>query len=302
MVRNLREWKGCFSAIVTPFKRDGEIDEDKFCENIELLIDEGIHGIVVAGCTGESWALLDEEHNKIFKLAVKTAKNKITVIGGTGQITPQHTIKLSKYAKEAGMDGVMILAPARVRPNNREIIGFFKDISDSINIPILVYNIPKRQGIDITPDLLLELSKIKNVKGVKESSDDYMRVLSDIRLCGNKINILTGHSAVRGVPSILMGAVGWVSSVETQIMGKEAIDMYNLVKNGKLEEARKIQYKCIELDEGLRTSDSGTFPAFLKYAMNLLNRPGGFLRRPILELTDEQKSNVSNLLKKLKIL
>ncbi len=297
-----KKWEGCFSAIVTPFLENGEIDKDKFCENIELLIDEGIYGIIVAGCTGEGWALLDEELNEIFKLAVKTVKNRITVIGGTGQITAQHTIKLSKYAKEAGMDGVMVLAPARVRPNNREIIAFFKDVSDSVDISILVYNMPTRQGIDITPDLLFELSKIKNVKGVKESSFDYMRVLSDIRLSGDKLDILAGHSASRGVPSILMGAVGWVSSVETQIMGKEAIDMYNLVKNGKIEEARKIQYKCIELDEGLRDYDSGTFPAFLKYAMNLLNRPGGFSRRPVLELNDEQKSNVSNLLKKLKIL
>ena len=273
-----------------------------FCKNIEILIQEGIDGIIVSGCTGESWTLSDEEKKEIFELAVKQSKQQIVVIGGTGELTVQHTVKLSKYAKDAGMDGIMVLPPGMIRPNEREVFTFYQDISNAIDIPILVYNIPKRQCFDITPNFLNKLADIKNIYAVKESSDDYMRVIEDIRLCGDRLKILTGHSAVRGVPSILMGAVGWVSSVETQIMGKEAIAMFDLISKGKLEEAKSIQYRCIELDEGLRGGRAGTFPSFLKYAMNLVNRPGGYPRKPILPLTGEQGKYVELLLRRMNLL
>lgn len=112
--------------MITPFKENGELDRDAFCENIELLINEGVHGVIASGCTGKSWAMSAEEKKEIFSLAVGEAKGRITVIGGTGEITPDHTIKLTRYAKEAGMDGVMILPPARVFPNNREIIDYYQ--------------------------------------------------------------------------------------------------------------------------------------------------------------------------------
>jgi 4-hydroxy-tetrahydrodipicolinate synthase len=302
MAVSQKEWKGCFCAIVTPFKKNGEIDYELFCKNIELLVKEGIDGIIVSGCTGESWTLSDEEKKALFELAVKQSKQQIVVIGGTGEITAHHTIKLSQYAKDAGMDGIMVLPPGMIRLNEREVFTFYQDLSNAIDIPILVYNIPKRQCVDIDPNLLSKLADIKNVYAVKESSDDYMRVLEDIRICGDRLKILTGHSAVRGVPSILMGAVGWVSSVETQIMGKEAIAMFELISKGKLEEAKSIQYRCIELDEGLRGGRTGTFPSFLKYAMNLVNRPGGYPRKPILPLTSEQEKYVESLLRRMNLL
>ena len=297
-----KEWKGCFCAIVTPFKRNGEIDYELFSKNIDLLIKEGIHGIIVSGCTGESWTLSDDEKKELFELAVEVSNQEIVVIGGTGELSAQHTIKLSKYAKDAGMDGIMVLPPGMIRPNEREVFAYYQDISDAVDIPILVYNIPKRQGFDITTEFLNKLTDVKNVYAVKESSDDYMRVIEDIRICGDRLKVLTGHSAVRGVPAIIMGAVGWVSSVETQVMGKQAISMFDLVDNGKIEEAKKVQYRCIELDEGLRGGKAGTFPSFLKYAMNLLGRPGGFPRKPILPITPEQEKYVESLLKKMNLL
>jgi len=302
MGEEIKGWKGCFCAIITPFKKDGEVDRELFCKNIELLIDEGIDGIIVSGCTGESWTLSDEEKKELFELSVKQAKERIVVIGGTGALTAEHTIKLSQYAKTAGMDGIMVSAPGMIRLSEREIFTFYQDISNAVNIPILVYNVPKRQCVDINANLLSKLADIKNVFGVKESSDDYMRVLEDIRTCGDRLKVFTGHSAVRGVPSVLMGAVGWVSSVETQILGKEAISMFNLISEGKIEEAKRIQYRCIELDEGLRGRSVGTFPSFLKYAMNLVNRPGGYPRKPILPLTSEQGKYVELLLRKMNLL
>jgi 4-hydroxy-tetrahydrodipicolinate synthase len=302
MAKKSNRWEGCFAAIVTPFKENGDLDEEAFCKNIELLIQEGIDGIVVCGCTGESWALSDEEKREIFQLAVNQAKGRIITIGGTGEITPAHTIKISLYAKEAGMDGVMIHAPARVIPNKREILAFYEEISSSVDLPILLYNIIKRQGVDLTLDLVDRLADIKNIAAIKESSNDFERVTEVIRIAGDRIQVFTGHSAQRGVPAIFMGAKGWVGSLEPQVMGKEAIEMYKYVKNGDFDKARKIQYRCIALNHGMGGGRAGTFPAFVKYGMNVQGRPGGFPRKPVLPLTDEEKKNVQNVLKSLNLI
>jgi len=303
MTRDAREWKGCFTAVITPFKENGELDKEAFCENIELLISEGVHGVIIAGCTGESWALSDEERREIFGLAVGQAKGRINVVGGTGEITTLHTIKLTRYAEEAGMDGVMIVPPGRrVITTHREILAHYKAVSDAVDMPILLYNIPKRQGIDLTPDLVSKLADIKNVAAIKESSDDFMRVLEDIRLAGDRIRVFSGHSAQRGVPSIAMGAVGWVASIDPQIMGKEAVEMFILVEQGEMEKARHIQYRCITLHEGLGGGKAGTFPAFVKYAMNLRKRPGGYPRRPILTPSEQEKQQVQEVLGQLDLL
>jgi 4-hydroxy-tetrahydrodipicolinate synthase len=302
MAKDPKEWKGCFIALVTPFKENGELDRDAFCENIELLINEGAHGVIVLGCTGESWAVLDEEAEELFNLAVKQVNGRVVVLGGTGQITPQHTIKLTRYAQEAGMDGVMILPPGRVLIDHREIIDYYRTVSDAVDMPILMYNIPKRQGIDLVPDLVSQLADIENIAAIKESSNDFIRVLDDIRLSGDRIRIFTGHSAERGVPAIEMGAVGWVASIDPQVMGKEAIDMYHLMEQGEIEKAKKIQYRCLALQQGLRGGLAGTFPASVKHAMNLRNRPGGYPRKPLLPLTDQQKQVVERVLRELDLL
>lgn len=302
MRKGPKEWKGCFAAIVTPFKENEELDEDAFCNNIELLIREGIYGVVVSGCTGESWALSDEEKKKIFNLAVDQAKGRIITIGGVGEITPQHTIKLARYAKEAGMDGVMIHPPARVIPNPREIIAFYQEISDSVEIPILLYNIIKRQAVELTVDLVDRLADIKNVSAIKESSNDFERVMEVVEKVGDRIQVFSGHSAQRGIPAILMGAKGWVGSLEPQVMGKESIEMYDFVIKGDLEKAREIQYRCMVLNNRMRGGKAGTFPAFVKYGMNLRGRPGGFPRKPILPLTDQEKEYVRTVLQALNLL
>lgn len=302
-MRNVqREWKGSFAALVTPFTKNEDLDENAFCENIELLINEGIYGLVVSGCTGESWALSDEEKKRIFSLAVSQAKGRVITIGGAGEITAKNTIEMASYAKEAGMDGVMIHPPARIIPSPREIIAFYQDISDAVDIPILLYNILKRQSVELTVDLVDRLADIKNVAAIKESSNDFERVMEVIERAGDRIQVFTGHSAQRGVPAIFMGAKGWVGSLEPQVMGKEAIEMYDLTVNGDLERAKKTQYRCMVLNNKLGGGKTGTFPAFVKYAMNLRGRPGGFPRKPILPLTGDQKERVKNVLLELNLL
>ncbi len=301
-MRNPKEWEGCFTAVITPFKENGNLDREAFCENIELLVQEGLNGAVVSGCTGEHWALTDDEKKELFELCVEQAKGRITVLGGASQVTAEATVKLCQYAKDAGMDGVMVLPPPIALPGEREILTFFETISDSVDMPILVYNNPRRQGVDISPALLNKLADISNVVAIKESSKDFSRVSEVIHQVGNKIRVFGGHSSVQGLPIIVMGAVGWVGSLDTQLIGRDAIRMFELAKQGKIEEARRIQYLCLAAESGLDGKRGGTFPASLKYAMNLRNRPGGYPRKPILPPTEEQKEHIKTVLFQLNLI
>jgi len=218
------------------------------------------------------------------------------------QITAEATIPLCQYAQKLGMDGVMLLAPPMVGPNEREIYTYFETISDAVDVPILLYNNPRRQGVDLLPEMISQLVKIKNIVAIKEASKDFMRVSEIIRVVGDRVRVFAGHSSMQGVQSVIMGASGWVGSIDTQILGREAMEMYDLVEKGNVEKARKIQFRCIALEQGMKGKQAGTFPAGLKYAMNLVNRPGGFPRKPILPLADQEKKYVEGVLRQLDLL
>jgi 4-hydroxy-tetrahydrodipicolinate synthase len=285
-------------AVVTPFAKDGAIEDAKFSENIELLIAEGASGIVVSGCTGESWSLEAGEKLHLFKLALDAAKGEVPVIGGTGAIVTKKVIELSVAAKEAGIAGVMVLPPYYAVPNRREVMAHYRAISDEAKVPILLYNIPKRTGINMMPDMIAELAEFEYVVGIKESCNDFIQLERTLAAAGDKIVILSGHSAERGVAAVTMGCPGWVSSMETQIMGREAISMYELTLAGKLDEARKVQNRCLDLDASMR-GGVGTFPGNLKAAMNMLGRPAGYVRPPLLELSESEVEECARILGRL---
>jgi 4-hydroxy-tetrahydrodipicolinate synthase len=294
------DWKGSFVAVVTPFAADGAIDETRFIENLEMLIAEGVDGIVVSGCTGEAWSLAVEERLRLFQLAADTAAGRMPVIGGTGGIDTRKVGELSRAAVEAGCDGVMVLPPYYAVINQREIIAHFRAVSAAAQAPVLLYNIPKRTGINMLPELLAELAEIEWIVALKQSSNDFVELEQTLDAVGEQINVFAGHSAERGVAAVLMGCPGFVSSMESQIMGREAISMYQLAMAGDLAQARRVQMRALTLDKGMRTT--GTFPANLKTAMNLLGRPGGHARSPLLDLDEVETEKVREVLDGLSLL
>ena len=293
------QWEGSFVAVVTPFTRSGELDERAFSANVELLISEGADGIVASGCTGEAWAMTPDERVRIFRLAVDAARGRVPVVAGTGGIAAHGVIELSLRAKELGVDGVMVLPPYYCMPGRREVLEHYATISNAVHHPILLYNIPRRTGFNLTPDIVDELADLEWVVAIKESSADFVQVEATINSAGDRIAIFTGHSADRGVPAVLMGAKGWVSSFESQVMGREAIEMYDLVTRGDIRAAREIQLRTLAIDESCR--GIGTFPASLKAAMNLLGRPGGYPRLPILPLTEDEISRMRGVLQTMRL-
>ena len=176
----------------------------------------------------------------------------------------------------------------------REIMAHFKAVSDAAQVPIFLYNMPKRTGINMSPSFISEICDLEWIVALKQSSNSYNELLETLDLCRDKIQVFAGHSAERGFGAILMGCPGYVSSMESQVMGREAIGMAALAQGARLEEGRRVQHRTAALDKGMRAV--GTFPANMKCAMNLLGRPGGFCREPLLDLNSEETGRVEAVL------
>ena len=301
--RNTVNWKGNFNAVVTPFTRDGDLDEDAFAENVRLLISEGLDGVVVTGCTGEFWSMSFDERLRCYELALEVADSEAWVIAGTSNIRTSEVIELSHAAKEAGVDGVMITPPAYVKPSFEEVRQYFLDISSAVQHPILMYNVPGRQGYNLTPRQIAQLGReTECIVAVKQSSPSFIEQIKTIDLASSEIRVFVGGSATRGGPGVLMGADGYVSSVEPQVLGERAIRLYTLASEGRIDEVRDIQYLSMALDEVLHGDGVGTFPASLKAAMNMLGRPGGYPREPLQALNDDELTELRNILSELDVL
>lgn len=293
------DWTGNFVAIATPFHRDGAIDEAAYKANIELLIEEGADGIVVAGCTGEAWSLEPEERVRLAALAKQVAGGKPVVLGTTG-ISAAKTLELSLAGIAAGSDGVLLMPPYYAVIKEREIEAYFKHVADGLKAPIFLYNMPKRTGINMSPAFLSRLSDLEWIVALKQSSNDFVELEQTLLQCGEKISVFAGHSAERGYAAVAMGCPGFVSSMEAQVMGAEAISLYRLAMAGNVEAGRRVQQRCIALDKGMRAI--GTFPSNMKGAMNLLSRPGGLCRPPLLDLNEQELSSVGRVLSGLSLL
>lgn len=297
MNRGKVSWRGNFPAVVTPFTKNGEIDEKRFVANLELLVAEGAHGVVVAGSNGESWALKGPERLALFKLAKEAVGRQVTVIGGTGSIPTGDVVELTKAARGTGVDGVMIMPPYYCGASRREVVEHFRMISDEAKTPILVYNSPKSTGVDIVADFAAELARLEWVVGIKQSTLDFTVFEQTVAACGDDLVVFTGHSAKRGLAAVLAGAVGFVSSLDPHVLGREGISLFELAVAGEYEKARQVQMRTLALDRGVGGIASG--PAVMKAAMNLLGRPGGYPRRPLLEASASEKEKIRKVLDEL---
>jgi 4-hydroxy-tetrahydrodipicolinate synthase len=288
--RNSVNWRGNFCAAITPFADDGALDEDRFARNLQLLLDEGIDGLVIAGHTGEAWALDVTERFRIFEIAVAVASSRVPVIGAVSAIRTGDAVALARGAEARRLDGVMLTAPAYAMVNDAEVLAHFQAVSDACALPIMLYNIPRRIGRDLSPELLLRASEIARVVALKQSAPAFDDIGRAIDVCGERMLIFAGNSADRGLPAAALGADGFVSSVEVQALGAEAISLWRLSVAGDYDAARAVQQTCSRIKKVL--SRFGTEPAALKVAMNHTGRPGGYPRPPILPLSAEQAVQV----------
>jgi 4-hydroxy-tetrahydrodipicolinate synthase len=295
--RSSVNWRGNLCAVITPFHEDGRLDEDRFAANLDLLLAEGIDGFVVAGHTGEAWALDTAERFRLFELAVAVSAGRVPVIGAVSAIRTAEAVMLAQGAATRRLDGVMLTAPAYAMVNDAEVLAHFQAVSDACPLPIMLYNVPRRIGRDLSPELVRRATEIDHVVALKQSGPSFDDIGRVIDLCGDRLLVFAGNSAERGLPAAAIGADGFVSSVETQALGRDAIALWRLAVAGDVAAARATQRKCADVKKFLGAF--GTEPAALKVAMNHLGRPGGFPRPPILPLPSGEAAQVCAFMERL---
>lgn len=289
-------FKGSGVAIITPFIND-EVNYPKLKELIEWHILEGTDAIVVCGTTGEATTMSDDEKKETIKFTVDVVNKRIPVIAGTGSNNTKHSIKMSKYAESVGVDALLVITPYYNKTSDIGLIKHFKAINDEVNTPIILYNVPGRTGMNITPNQLKELSQLNNVCAIKEASGNISQILQMKALCGDKIDIYSGNDD-QVVPILSIGGIG-VISVAANIIPNA---MHSLCKNyldGNISNALKIQLESLEL---INTLFIETNPIPVKVALNLIGKEVGPLRLPLCEMEGVNKNKLLATLKNYKLI
>ncbi len=274
-------FKGSGVALVTPFK-DGSIDFNKLEEIIEYHIKEKTDALIVCGTTGEASTMTDEEQIQIIKFVVEKTNKRIPVIAGTGSNNTAHSIYLSKKAEEYGVDGLLVITPYYNKATQKGLVAHFEAIANSVNIPIIVYNVPGRTGVNINPSTLAEIAKIKNIVAVKEASGDISQVAEMARVCPKGFGIYSGNDDMI-LPLLSLGGIG-VISVVANICPKDTHDLVAKYFDGDIEGSRKLQLDMKSLIDALFIEVN---PIPVKTAMNLLGFDMGELRLPLVEMSSD---------------
>lgn len=272
-------FKGAIVAIITPFK-NGKVDEEALRKLIEFQIENGTSGIVPCGTTGESATLTHEEHDRVIEITIDAVKKRIPVIAGTGSNSTAEALRLTKHACEAGADGALVVCPYYNRPTQEGLYQHYKAIAEEVPIPIVVYNIPGRTGVNMNPDTLARLAKIPNIVGVKEAAGSIKQMSDIIGLCDPDFDVLSGDDAFT-LPLLALGGKG-IISVISNVAPADMAEMVSAFEAGDLEKARRLHYKMIPLIDSLFVE---TNPVPVKAALSMMGMIEYELRLPLCKLT-----------------
>ena len=281
-------FKGCGTALATPFTDKG-VNFEEFGKLIEKQISEGVDSIIVCGTTGESATMTDEEKKNTIKYAIDKVNKRIPVIIGTGSNNTNHAIEMSKYAEGVGADGLLIVTPYYNKTTQIGLIEHYKKIAEAVNIPIILYNVPSRTGVNITPETCFELSKIPNIVAIKEASGNISQVAKIASLCKDNLTIYSGNDD-QIIPIMSLGGLG-VISVLSNIEPKYVHEMTYNYLNGNTKKALDMQLKSIPLIEALFSEVN---PIPVKEALNIKGYDYGIPRLPLIKISDKGKENLIN--------
>ncbi len=286
--------RGSYVALITPFDEKGNINEKELERIIEFQIENGTAGIVPVGTTGESPTLTWEEHKLMIKLTVEIVNKRVSVIAGTGSNNTLEAIEATEYAQKVGADGVLIVAPYYNKPTQRGIYEHYKKIAEAVDIGIIIYNIPGRTGINITPETIEKLAEIKNIIGLKAACGDLNQMSDVIVRCGDKITLLSGDDTLT-LPVLSIGGKG-VISVLANIVPNKMAKMIDLFLEGNISEAIEIHKELFKLGRAMFIE---TNPIPIKKAMEILGWKVGKPRLPLVELSKENEIYLRNILKEM---
>jgi 4-hydroxy-tetrahydrodipicolinate synthase len=278
---------GVLPAVVTPFK-NGEVDEEGLRQLIEFQIENGVHGMVPCGTTGESATLSHEEHDRVVEITVDQVKGRVPVVAGTGSNNTVEAIRLTAHAKKIGADGVLMISPYYNKPTQEGLYQHYKKVAEAVSIPIVVYNIPGRTAVNIEPSTFARLAEIDNIVGVKEASGSMKQITEIIRLCGDKLTVVSGEDFLT-YPLMAVGGKG-VICVVANIVPRDMADLCNLLLAGDFEKGRELYYRLLPLCHSMFYE---TNPAPVKAALEMMGKiPSSEVRLPLVPMLDANREKL----------
>ncbi len=290
-----KKFEGIYAVLVTPFKEDESLDEERLRAHADRVIEEGVDGVIVGGSTGEFASLSEEERKTLIKLVIEHVNGRVPVLAGGMAPSTKETIRWCKFAEDAGADGLMIVSPYYGAQTDEALYQHFKKVAESVNIPIMPYNNTDTSGNDLVPDIIIRLVKEGKVNYLKECVDTRrMQIIKEA--CGDKINIFTGVDDLI-FQGFVLGAAGCVSG-GANVVPRVVKKLYNLiVKENDIRAARELWYKYVPL-AALFEAPKVWLPN-IKAACEIVGDPVGRCRKPLLPVSEEKKRGIRNLLENL---
>ena len=291
-------FKGSLVAMITPFTESGEVDEQGIKELVEFHIKNGTNGIVPCGTTGESPTLSYDEHKRVVEITINAVAGRVPVIAGTGSNCTREVLDLTSHAQKAGADGALIITPYYNKPTQKGLYLHFKKIAEEIDIPIVIYNVPSRTGVNMLPETLAELAKLKNIVAVKEASGNLDQMTQIVELCGEKITLLSGDDKLL-LPVLSIGGKG-VISVVANIIPKEVAEMIKDYEEGNYQKAKELFLSKIYPLSNAMFYETNPIP--VKTSARLMGLPAGDLRLPLSPMSENNLAKLKADLTKFGLL
>jgi 4-hydroxy-tetrahydrodipicolinate synthase len=279
-------FRGVLPALVTPF-RDGEVDEEAFVRLVERQIDGGVHGLVPVGTTGETATLSHEEHRRVVELCVKTAGGRVPVIAGAGSNSTEEAVELVRHAKQVGADAALVVTPYYNRPSQEGLYAHYKAINDAVELPVIIYNVPGRTGIDISNETLARLAKLPNMVGIKDATGDLARASIQRLTCGEDWVMLSGDDPT-ALGYMAHGGHGCIS-VTANVAPEQCAAFFNDAMSGQWQGALYGQDRLVRLHKALFTDAS---PSPTKFALAHLGLCAEDARLPIVPCSEAARTEV----------
>lgn len=291
-------FKGAITAIVTPFTQDGKIDENSLRGLVEFQIKNNIDGIVPCGTTGESPTLNHDEHQEVIEIAIDAANGKVPVIAGTGSNSTQEALEMTRKAANAGADASLQVSPYYNKPTQEGLFRHFSAVAKAVDIPIIIYNIKGRTGVNIETSTLARLAKEhSNIVAVKEASGEITQMMDVLKTLPKEFDVLSGDDNMT-FPLMALGGKG-IISVASNVIPKEIHDMATYALNGNFDKAREMHFKLLPLFQGIFIE---TNPIPIKAALAMKGLIKEAYRLPMCEMKSENKEKLRKILQELKVL
>jgi 4-hydroxy-tetrahydrodipicolinate synthase len=288
-----KNFRGVYVASVTPMTQSREVDYDMLGKYVDGLVNDGVHGIIPLGSTGEFYALTPQERQDVLKGTLEAVDGRVPVLAGTNASSTADVVEYSKQAEKLGADGLLLAAPYYSLPTYDELYEHFKAVNDAVGIPIMLYNYPGRTGVDLVPDFVERLTALNNVKYIKESTGDITRVSELIKRLEGRIDVFCGGDLIP-LESFVLGAIGWVGGI-ANVLPKSHVKLYELaVVKGDIPAARKFFYEIFYALQAIETS--GIYTQYVKAGCEIMGNPVGPPRMPLMPVSKEDYAKLKEIL------